>query len=436
MKQVLRDSAWFGAVLLLSVVIGALIWLTGPTPGPVQPLEQTCYVWQRQWAEPVRQAVSRAGPHFDGLMVLVGEIDGGGEALKLTPVRPDWASVAGTGRPVTLVLRANAALGDLMADEKLREVSAFVAQTFRGVVDEARAGGVTVAGVQLDYDCPTSKLGAYADLIHALHDDLDGHDLSITALPTWLRWSEFDRLLSQVSYYVLQVHSLNPPTTIDRPLVLCDTSRIPAYLRRAATFGTPYYLALPTYGYRVVFDASGTFSALSAEGPAPVPPAGGRIRTVSADPVAMAKVVRNLTQRPPYGLIGIAWFRMPVESDELNWPLPALLAVCEGREPSSAVAAELRSPSDGLFEVWVRNSGEIWSASTVSLAVEWPGGRPLAYDVHNGFSAVEESGRIGMRLTGPAPRSNDAVLAAWFRVAPNGGVSGPPPVLGPVEFIR
>ncbi|GMU94368.1 MAG: hypothetical protein AMXMBFR4_34260 [Candidatus Hydrogenedentota bacterium] len=435
MKQVLRDSAWFGAVLLLSVMIGALIWLTGPTPGPARPLEHICYVWQRQWAEPVRQAVSQAGPHFDGLMVLVGEIDGGGDALKLSPVRPDWVSVAGTGRPITLVLRANAALGDVAAGEKLREVSGFVAQTFRGVADEARAGGVTVAGVQLDYDCPTSKLGAYADLIGALHNDLAGHDLSITALPTWLRWSEFDRLLSHVSYYVLQVHSLNPPTTIDRPLVLCDTSRIPAYLRRAATFGRPFYLALPTYGYRVVFDASGTFAALSAEGPAPAPPAGGRIRTVSADPAAMARVVRELTRRPPHGLIGIAWFRMPVESDELNWTLPALLAVREGREPSSAVAAELRSASAGLFEVWIRNSGEISSSSTVSLAVEWPGGRPLAYDVHNGFSAIEETGRARVRLTGPAPRSNDAVLAAWFRVAPNDGVTVPPPVLGPVEYL-
>jgi hypothetical protein len=433
-KQASRDIAWFGAVLLVTMASGLLIWFVSPPPGPARRVAQACYIWQRQWTDSVRNAVAQAGPHFDSLMVLVGEIDSGGGVLKFTPARPDWVSVSQTRKPVTLVLRAAATLGDLSAADRLHEVADFVVRCFRGAMDEARAGNVMIAGVQLDYDCPTSKLGAYADLIDALHAELPDHDLSITALPTWLRWREFDRLVSHVTYYVLQVHSLDPPTNIERPLVLCDDSRIPGYLRRAAAFDAPYYLALPTYGYRVIFDASGKFAALSAEGPQPVLPPGAQMRTVIADPAAIARVVSEVKKRPPYGLIGIAWFRMPVESDELNWPLPALLAVIEGREPSTAVAAELRNPSQGLFEVWIASSGETISSSTVTLAVVWPGSRPLAYDVHNGFTATDETGGNRIRLTGPVPRIQGAVLAAWFRMPPDAVETDSPPVLGPIEF--
>ncbi|KAG0755400.1 hypothetical protein G6F22_020623 [Rhizopus arrhizus] len=76
-----------------------------------------------------------------------------------------------------------------------------------------RHAGITVAGVEIDYDCATSKLPAYRDFLAALKSRL-GPDsaLSITALPTWLNSPELDALLKMADESVLQVHAVLNPT--------------------------------------------------------------------------------------------------------------------------------------------------------------------------------------------------------------------------------
>ncbi|MBM3290396.1 MAG: DUF3142 domain-containing protein [Candidatus Hydrogenedentes bacterium] len=327
-----KDALWYATALALAVAIGALVWLRAPQAPPPKPVVSAYYVWQLQWTDEVRAAVRTADASANAFMVLAGEVNPNGGDLRVQRGHPDWDALARVHAPITVVFRANAALADALQGGARESTVDFVADAIEDVLADAAAKGATVRGVQLDYDCPSAKLGAYAELIAALRPRFARTEMSITALPTWLKWREFAGLVRAVDYYVLQVHSIERPSAIDDAITLCDTARVPGYLRRAAAIGTPFYLALPTYGYRFVFDANGAVTAIAAEGPAPALASGQRIRTVMADPSAIAQVVRDVRARPPHGLLGFVWFRLPVASDDLNWPWPTLEAVRDGRD--------------------------------------------------------------------------------------------------------
>ena len=410
-----KDALWYATALLLFAAIVAVFWLRAPAPPPPRPVVSAYYVWQMQWNDDVREAVRVADPSANGFMALAGEVNVFGGELRLQRGYPDWESLAKIHSPVTLVLRANAALGDLLQSDARDKAVAFVTDALESAIAEANAKGATIRGIQLDYDCPSAKLASYKVLVDALRPRFDKLELSITALPTWLKWSDFEDLVHGLTYYVLQVHSLDRPSTFDQPITLCDTARIPGYLRRAASIGAPYYLALPTYGYRFVFDEDGTFAALVAEGPPPALEPGQRVRTVMSDPNEIADIVRAVRAQPPHALLGFVWFRLPIASDDLNWPWQTLEAVRDGRTPKTAFTAELRNPSPGLYEVYISNTGETFPQENVSVMVEYESGNVVASDSHNGFTPSANADGTRITLSGPASRPGETVLAAWYR---------------------
>ena len=426
--------AWAILAVLAGVWLGLYFWRE-PLTGPPRRLDQTYYVWQMQWTDSVREAVRAASPGAAQIMVLLGEVNPKGDVLSLTAAQPDWDTLADTHTRVTLVLRANAGLGGHLSAERRAKTARYITGLLQAAEGKARAAGVEVAGLQLDYDCPSSKLGDYRALLDVLRERHAATQLSITVLPTWLRRWEFSSLVKGLSYYVLQVHSLEPPKDADSPIVLCDTSRIPGYLRKAAAVGVPFYLALPTYGYRFAFDAEGRFKALSAEGPQPAWDPAYQVKLAMTDPAEIAVVVRSVQEAPPRACQGFAWFRLPVTSDELNWTWPTLQAVSQGRVPTTSLRAEIRNPSAGLYEVWLANAGEtrVWKA--VAFDVTWEGSRLVAHDLLGGFEGQPDPGASSLRAVGPAPRGSEPAMVAWLRTEGSDASSSPLRV-GPVEVME
>ncbi|MCL4693678.1 MAG: DUF3142 domain-containing protein [Candidatus Hydrogenedentes bacterium] len=430
-----RGVGILAGIAVTSVVVAAL-WLHGRLYDEPRPLPHAYYVWQMQWTDSVRDAVARAAPEADRLMVLLGEVSAVDGALAFTPARPDWQSLARDRAQTALVLRAGVSLGPFLNGTGLDGAADYLFGILDGARNAARDAGVEVVGVQLDYDCPTSKLGDYRRLLEAMQSRLPDVDLSITVLPTWIKRWEFGDLVDGLSYYVLQVHSLEPPTTVDQPIVLCDTSRIPGYLRRAAWVGVPFYLALPTYGYRVVFDESGAFTALSAEGPAPAANATHQVRLVMPDPAEIAAVVRSVEAAPPRGCRGFAWFRLPNLGDELNWSWTTLEAVREGRVPRTAFDVEIRNLSPALYEAWITNTGETRVWDPIAFEVRWNGKELLAYDVLGGFAGAPNRESESVRLTGPPPHDADPAMVAWFRFGDGATETPSQVVAGPVTVLQ
>ncbi|MDX9973956.1 MAG: DUF3142 domain-containing protein, partial [FCB group bacterium] len=358
--------------LLATVLLGLLLitagWGLFRSPVPVLSFETVAYVWQNAWTQEVRAAVDRSSTRFNGYFVLVGEVDGIEASLRLHSASVDWQTLSRTHRPVTLTLRANRGL---LEGRSIGETVGFLAATLRKASAEAEKAQVRVDGVQLDYDCPTARLVDYALLVKALRESMHDTPLSVTALPTWLDSRAFKALIRETDHYVLQVHTLDKPTTVDAPIVLFDAEKLPARLERASRLRKPYFVALPTYGYRVAFDENGHFTALGAENAPALPNA----RIVMADPEVLAKVVATLRAKPPAWCRGIAWFRLPVDSDTLNWSWPALESVMKGKAPSTLPLAELRRPAKNLFELWLTNTAGYVSDTPVAVTVRWKGTR-------------------------------------------------------------
>src|SRR5690349_10230565 len=128
---------------LLAALLLCVIGLSGSMPlvrGLDEPLPHDAYVWQRLWTPPVIAAARQSSDIVRSWRILLAESD---QAGRWTTVAVPWADVTATGRPVVGVIRIDGRL-----DEK--RMPALLDQVV------ARIGSTPLAGVEIDYDCPTS----------------------------------------------------------------------------------------------------------------------------------------------------------------------------------------------------------------------------------------------------------------------------------------
>jgi hypothetical protein len=364
----------------------------------------------------VRQAVGQASG-LSRLVALGAEVDFRREPVRVARVALDPAFGA-SGRPVGVALRIHTFPGRFTdSPEAVRLVAGLASR----LAAEARQQGLALAEIQLDYDCPESRLEDYPALIGAVREAVRPVPVTVTALPSWLRQERaFERVIAAADGYVLQVHFLDPIAGPGDPLVLCDPAAARRAVERAARFRRPFRVALPTYGYQVVFDAQGKRAGVAAEGGPILPPPGGTVRTIHSDPAAMAGLVRGWTADRPAALAGLIWYRLPAGGDRLNWPWPTFEAVRAGRAPRAEVAAEARSPEPGLIEIDLINRGEAEAPWPGRLRIGWGKLHLIAADGLSGYR-IGSAGpgtvsleRPDRRLAAPS-RPGDRRTIAWLR---------------------
>ncbi|WP_235499676.1 DUF3142 domain-containing protein [Frateuria sp. Soil773] len=376
--------SWPVAVLLCLVLMGC------HRAAPV-PLPHDAYVWQRAWTPAVTDALRESGGAIHAWRVLAAQTDAAG---RLRRFAPDRAALAASGKPVVLVVRID---GQLQAwDEQ-----ALLADTL-ALWRDWQDGGVPLAGLEIDHDCGTARLPAYADFLARLRAALPAQArLSITALPAWLRSPVLGRVLAAVDASVLQVHAVRDPRA-----GLFD----PALARQwAADYAMrsdkPFLLALPNYGSRVSWDAEGRLASVASE--AAVLDAREDARELLAQPRQLAAFLRALQADPPPHLQGIAWFRLPTAQDLRAWSLPTWLAVIRGEPLRAQVDASLRrGDAAGGYDVQLYNAGRVDAALPARVGL--PAGCSLADGV-NGYR---------LRMDGRTPaleRAQPGLLRAGHR---------------------
>ena len=316
------------AALILPVLLALAACREEP---PVHgPLRQEAYVWQREWSPAVRDSIAQARD-LAGLVVLAAEVDFRQRAPHVLRIPLDAEALKGFGRPVGAAVRVHTFPGRFADDPR---TARYLHDLVRDVGAEARAKGLALAEIQMDYDCPESRLGDYRDLLVSLRQAAAPVPLTLTALPAWLRGRRaFRTLIEAVDGYVLQVHSLEPPESPGQEIVLTQARAARAWVEDAARFGRPFRVALPTYGYQAAFDAQGKLIGLLAEGPLVSFAEGIIVRTARSDPKATAELIRGWTRARPRELTGVLWYRLPVAGNRLDWTWPTLRAVMAGRTP-------------------------------------------------------------------------------------------------------
>lgn len=409
------------ALLLAPLLATAVACGPPPVSGP---LRQEAYVWQRDWNPSVRAAVARSGGSagFAGLTLLAAQVDLHPSPPEVKTVAYDAEALRRSGLPVGLAIRIGAFPGRFadrpLAVEALRRLA-------RALLASARAAGLAPAELQLDYDCPESKLEDYRELLESLRPGVAPVPLTLTALPAWLdREGAFRSLIAAADGYVLQVHSLAPPPSPTADFVLSRPEEAREWIERAADFGRPFRVALPTYSYAAAFDLKGRLLGLAAEGAAPLDRRDVRWRLVKSEPAAMASLVQGWTEARPAMLSGVVWYRLPVAGDRLNWGEATMRAVMAGRTPPLELRAEPRTPEPGspeLVEIHLVNAGEADAERPGRIGLRWSGEPPLAADALGGYSL--QTGPRSAQLLAPAQavptllRPGESRTLAWLRFA-------------------
>lgn len=385
---------------------------------PAVPLRHGIYAWQRNWTAPVVVAVRRAAPDVDGFSVLTAEVSWNAGEPQETLVAVDYAALAATQKPIGIVLRIGPYPGPFRQDDR---IAAYLTTLAHRLMHDARQQGIDPCEVQVDFDCATAHLEGYREWATALRKAIAPVALAITVLPTWLSSPKFANLATAADGYVLQVHSLErPPNGLNAPLTLCDPAAARRWIDQAAALNRPFRVALPTYGYRVAYDAAGSYLGLTAEGPERAWPPGTQFRTVSADPVAMAELVAELHRQPPPGLQGVLWYRLPVDGDRRNWPWPTLARVMRGEVPVAKFALSIRHPEPELAEIVLRNDGETDLSAPTMISCRWRTGKRVAGDGLRGYVATNATAEE-TRFSRPAAVSSETLrpgeewIVGWLR---------------------
>ena len=143
-------------------------------------LPQQAYVWQRVWNDPVREAILGASLDVSGLVVLGAEVQWTREGFKKYPVGFDGAALRQAGVPVGLAIRVHEAKAGLGA-EQARAVAAQIEEA----LERAARASLPVNEVQVDLDCPASRLDGYRRWLPSLRGATGGARLTFTALPSY-----------------------------------------------------------------------------------------------------------------------------------------------------------------------------------------------------------------------------------------------------------
>ena len=378
-----RSPLRFALVFALALSSAAAAWFLSPSSRASAPLEQSAYVFQRDWSPAVRAAVSDHAHSFSSFSVLAAEISFHDNAFQVIHVDYDAATLAHCGIPIGFVLRIGIIPRNPPDAERL------VTQTASQVIDRARRAGIEPAELQIDYDCPDSRL---AELTHWISNIRQSVSVPITllALPSWMNTAQFVPLVRSADSFVMQVHALHKPNSPDDAVVLCDPEEARADIERACRAGVPFRVALPTYTYLAAWDTNAKLLGLSAEGPMPAWPDAARFTSLSAEPRQMAQLVAELTADHPANLRGIFWYRLPTSEDQFNWRWSCLQSVMSGIAPAANCRIGLHPVESGLTEILLPNNGNADAPLPPTVFIAWPDGANLiAADSLAGFDHVE-----------------------------------------------
>ena len=364
----------------------AIISVFAPAMMAGESLPHQAYVWQRAWTPPVCEAVAEHGNTFEEAVVLAAEVAWINKAPQVARIGVDFPTLTNLHCPIGLALRVGPA-GGLGTNRTMVD---FLAGLAASLAAEARKNNVNPVELQIDFDCATAKLDDYRAWLTVVQQRLAPLPVTITVLPDWLDSPAFRPLAAMATNYVLQVHSLEKPASVDAPFSLCDTGAAERAVARAAKLGIPFRVALPTYAYIAAFNTGGKFIGISADGPRPDWPKGTQWRELPADPLAMSALVRFWNTNHPPAMQGVIWFRLPAAADNLNWRWPTLGAIIAGRVPREKFRATTRRAGPGLVEISLENTGELDISSRLAVEVRWTDARLVAGDALRDFELSEQ----------------------------------------------
>ena len=375
------------------------------------PLPQRGYIWQREWTLAVVDALGEADRRMDGVVILGAEINLAGKKPEIAKATIDWDAVKRESEHRSLALRIAPFAGPFRSDDAPAQA---IVDLAKQLLSDARAHDVNLEEFQFDFDCAQKNLGSYRTWLLALKPIVQPTRFVITALPAWLNDSEFRKLVREVDGYVLQVHSV--PISAGTNAKLSDARLAREWVRKAARFGIPFGVALPTYRCSAGYGPDGKLLSVAMDSVQPVWPPGTRVLEFGADADEIAALVNDWQKARPPQLRELIWYRIPIATDTRNWRWPTLSAVMSGRLPEHKL--NILQEGENPIDLSIFNAGEADERFNANVTATWNGAGLTASDALAGWNMKSENGRAifgvtashGLRLPPGATRK-----IGWLR---------------------
>lgn len=397
------------ALVLLAGMLGMLSCAPSPQPRNVL-LTHSAYVWKQGWN--ARSNSELAGMELPSkltaLNVLVGEC---GLSSGRRSVHPPWKELLAHGRPLSLSVRIGTRKAVLKTGE-LDLTEGF--DLLLAGLAEARAAEITVASLQVDFDCPERLLAAYAEDILVFKARTGGLPVTVTTLPAWLDADGFQELLAAVDGWTLQLHGTSRPKLGSDDALFAEGSAL-RWTRQALRFGRPFRVALPTYAYLACYSKYGEYLGMHAE-QSGFPSGTTQTMPLPADPAQIQAYLRVLEDARFELVTGVDWFRLPFPGDRQNWTMHGLDDVLAGRELKTDLEI-IGSQKGGLYDLVITNSRDL-PIALPSVRLEWSDGQLLGLDATYAWQAsakgtsVTFSTRPFQEFIAPGERR----VIGWLRI--------------------
>ena len=135
-----------------------------------------------------------------------------------------------------------------------------VLSVIRSQIDAASSTGVTVKGVQIDFDCPTRLLPNYARVMHRLRSGLGKKvPLSATGVSSWVGSKGLVALCRELSFFVPQYYEGRIPRTLSDKQPLGDFGPMSRQMEALGDLPCEIRIGVPNYGHCLLYDANGAF---------------------------------------------------------------------------------------------------------------------------------------------------------------------------------
>jgi Protein of unknown function (DUF3142) len=329
-------------MFLRKTALAAMLLMTGCKESPLPPLKVEAYVWQAAQKNAVKDAIAKSNDLVSRLHFRAAEMHWDGKEFQT-----QWFIKDLPTRDCGLVIRIGASASGLAwTPAQIDEV----ADVFR------KTAAFSPSEIQCDFDCPQKRLNGYSTLLDTLQAAVGDIPIFPTALPSWLTEPEMKILIKDRAGWVLQIHSLELPSSAEDSVEIFDSKKAEAAARKAASFGIPFRIAMATYGCEVRFDADGKILDVVSEDFTEITAAVHHRSFAMADPFASAELVKKWQNHRLRGLSGIIWYRLPVKGDARNWPLETFRLVTRGETSASHPELEAMN-GDATRDLSVANHG-------------------------------------------------------------------------------
>lgn len=312
------------------------------------------YLWRQSYDEDTGKSLEIAARHFEAVNFLQAKISFGGgnkPRLALISINADYL------RGLKVKKIACIRISGLSASEKeYAALAPKISKIVRFCAFKA-AESIGIDEIQIDFDCPESKLGFYALWLEEIRAVLPKNlFLSITAVPSQMNAKNFEKALKYCDYFTLQIHNI---ANYGGGLEIFDFENALSEIRRADKFGKKFMVALPTYSHFVEIGENGKLSKVLSENFAGVSErASLRTKKISSNPLEVEKLSLSIKELELKNFCGEIYFRLPCGNEISNWSLETLLSLAK-REKLKLSHRVFTAEAGNVCDVFLENTGNV-----------------------------------------------------------------------------